>query len=167
MLDSYRQQSKLKLASTVISIAFVAGLVGLANAIRPATTTSAFKATPTSQMSTGRKEPVANNNSGQASSSGYKDGSYTATSYYYVPHSQEGIQVNLQLSNGIIKDVSVRNTESDPVSASYQEGFASSYKSYVVGQKIDQLNLGTISGASDTTQGFDDAINQIISRAQA
>lgn len=163
MLDTYRQQTKLKLISTVLSVAFVAGIVGLANAVRPeSNSVSAFKAGTTTSQPIARQSKSAT-----PSSSGYKNGNYTATSYYFVPHSQQAIRVNLQLTNGVIKDVSIQNTESDPVSASYQQGFASTYKSYVAGQKIDQLNLGTISGASDTTQGFDDAINQIIAQAQA
>ena len=79
----------------------------------------------------------------------------------------ESIQVNLTLKNGVVTDVSIQNSESDRESAAYQQDFASAYKSYVVGKQISGLRLGNVAGASDTTQGFDDAVSKIATQAQA
>jgi uncharacterized protein with FMN-binding domain len=99
--------------------------------------------------------------------SGYKDGTYTATSQYYVPHSYEEIQVSLTVKNGIVTDSSIQNSEGDRESAQFQEQFTAYYKSYVVGKNLSGLSLSRIAGASDTTQGFNDAVTQIQSKAQA
>jgi hypothetical protein len=37
----------------------------------------------------------------------------------------------------------------------------------VVGQKISDLNLDSVAGASDTTSGFNEAVAQIAQQAQA
>ena len=97
----------------------------------------------------------------------YKDGTYTASSSYFVPHSNESIAVSVTLKGGVVTDVSVQNSEGDGESAAYQEDFTASYKSHVVGKKISGLQLSVIAGASDTTQGFNDALSQINSKAQA
>ena len=102
-----------------------------------------------------------------ATSSGYIDGTYTATSSYYVPRSTESIQVSLTLKNGIITDSSIKNSESNRESAQYQQSFASIYKSYVTGKNISGLNLSYVAGASDTTQGFDDAMSKIQNQAKS
>lgn len=99
--------------------------------------------------------------------SSYKDGTYSASSSYYVPHGQESIQVTLTLKNGVVTDSSVTNSETNYESASYQEGFAQEYKSYVIGKNIKDVQLSYVAGASDTTNGFNDAVNSIMSQAQS
>jgi uncharacterized protein with FMN-binding domain len=102
-----------------------------------------------------------------ASTSGYRDGTFSATSSYYVPHSNETINVSLTLQNGVISNAAIINSEGDDQSARYQQDFATVYKSYVVGKKISDLQIGVIAGASDTSQGFNDALSQIASKAKA
>lgn len=112
--------------------------------------------------------PMSSSSSGSGMmSSSYKDGTYTASSSYYVPHGQESIQVTLTLKNGVVTDSSVTNSETNYESASYQEGFAQEYKSYVVGKNIKDVQLSYVAGASDTTNGFNDAVNSIMSQAQS
>jgi uncharacterized protein with FMN-binding domain len=107
-------------------------------------------------------------NSNATSTTGnYKDGTYAATSKYSVPPGEESIQVTLTLSGGTITDASIQNSENDPESAQFQEDFATSYKSSVVGKKIAVLHLGNIAGASDTAQAFNDALSQITTKAQS
>jgi uncharacterized protein with FMN-binding domain len=108
-----------------------------------------------------------NTNSSSAATGSYKDGTYTATSNYQVPHGSESIKVNLTLKGGVVTSSSVQNSENNFDSAQFQEGFAATYQSYVVGKKISGLQLGAISGASDTTAGFNEALSQIASQAQA
>jgi len=112
-------------------------------------------------------DSTTSDSSTSSASSNYKDGTYTATSTYEVPHGDEEIEVNLTLSGGTITNVSVQNSEYDYDSARYQEDFAAEYKQYVVGKKIDGLQLNYIAGASDTTEGFNDALSKIASQAQA
>jgi uncharacterized protein with FMN-binding domain len=165
MLDTYEQHSKRKLAATILSIVVIAGIVLFADQLRstsPNTISKVVQTTPTTQTST-----VPSSTSSNATSNNYKDGAYTASSSYYVPHGSESIQVNLTVSNGVVTAASITNSESDPTSATYQEDFAATYKSQVVGQKIAGLQLGSIAGASDTTQGFNDALSQIAAKAQA
>lgn len=102
-----------------------------------------------------------------ATSSGYKDGTYTASSDYFVPDGDESIKVTLTVKGGVVTDSQIANSESDPESASYQEDFASSYKGYVVGKKLNTIQLSYVAGASDTTQGFNNALTKIESQAQA
>ena len=177
MLETYEKNPKRKLVVTVLTIIVIAGTIILADhfksqslktssasqtvtvtpAVVPATTnppaTTATTPTPTAATVP------------PASSSGYKDGSYTASSDYYVPHGNETIGVSLVVTNGVITKASIQNSENDNQSARYQEDFAAEFKNYVVSKKISGLRLGVIAGASDTTQGFNDALSRISSKA--
>jgi uncharacterized protein with FMN-binding domain len=100
-------------------------------------------------------------------SSSYKDGTYTASASYFVPHGNEDIDVTLTLQNGVVTDSQITNSESDPESARFQQDFVQMYKSYVVGKNISGLHLSYIAGASDTTDGFNTAVQKIVTQAQA
>lgn len=179
MLDTYHKQAKKRLVATVISLIIIAGVVvytdhveasdgNTSNAANVTATTStpSTNSTPHSTTPTDMAAPTTSSSSSSISS-GYKDGTYSATSDYYVPHGDEEIQVSLTLKDGVVTGASIQNSESDRESVGYQKDFASAYKSYVVGKKISGLRLSVISGASDTTQGFNDAVSQIASKAQA
>lgn len=101
-----------------------------------------------------------------ANATAYKDGTYTAKSEYYVPHGYETIQVTLTLKGDVVTASSIVNSESNPESASFQEDFAGAYKSYVVGKNIDSINLSYVAGASDTTDGFNEALAKIQAEAR-
>jgi uncharacterized protein with FMN-binding domain len=172
MQPMYERQSKFKLIASLATIIVVAGIIVVADheksenrqGIVGTSTTSSLQSTATSSGTS----TVSNASSATSSTTtGYKDGTYSATSSYYVPHSTEDIQVSVTLKDGVITASSVTNSESDPDSAQFQESFTSAYKSYVVGKSISGLSLNTISGASDTTQGFNDALSKIASEAQA
>lgn len=105
--------------------------------------------------------------SSPTTTSSFKDGAYTASSDYYVPHGAENISVTLSIKNGVVTNSSISNSETNPESAQFQEDFASQYKSYVVGKSISGLRLSYVAGASDTAQGFNDAVQQIQTQAQA
>lgn len=178
MLQTYEQHSKKKLIATVLAVMVIAGMVVFADAVKSGKFSDeiAEHTNSHSQTSLAVKTPaVATNASTTTSSttpasttnSGYRDGTYSATQSYYVPHSNESIKVDLTLSGGVITDISIQNSEGDRDSAAYQQDFAASYKSYVVGKKISGLQLSVIAGASDTTQGFADALSQIATQAQA
>lgn len=180
MLDTYHNQAKKRLIATVVSLIIIAGVVLYADHIKAsradststvATTGTSSTSRPSSSMTdttpTTSDQSSASGSSSSSSSSAYKDGTYSATSDYYVPHGSEQIEVTLTLKDGTITGSSIKNSESDRESVGYQEDFASAYKNFVVGKKIIGLQLSTISGASDTTQGFNDAVSQIASKAQS
>ncbi|MDB5169085.1 MAG: hypothetical protein JWO41_441 [Candidatus Saccharibacteria bacterium] len=172
MLDTYEQHSKRKLAATLLSIVVIAGSIVFADHFKAKNTVSAATTIPTSQPTqatpaTQSTPAPATPSTAATASSGYTDGNYSGSSSYNVPHGNESIQVNVELKDGVITSASIQNSEGDNVSASYQQDFASVYKSYVVGKKISGLQLGVIAGASDTTQGFVDALSQISSKAKA
>lgn len=132
-----------------------------ANAASTAATslsTSGTSSTPSTSSSTATTP---------STSATYKDGTYSATSNYYVPHGVESIKVTLTLKGGIVTDSNIVNSETNNESASYQEGFAQEYKSSVVGKNIKDVQLSYVAGASDTTNGFNDAVNSIINQAQS
>jgi uncharacterized protein with FMN-binding domain len=180
MQQSYGNQSKAKVTGAILAVLVIAGIVLIADhfksnttAASTATTTSQTAATDTStpdsanDTSTSNTSSTATDTTTSASSSAYRDGTYTATSDYYVPHGSEEISVKLTIANGIITDSTVTNSEGDRDSAEYQEDFVASYKSYIVGKSISGLSLSRVAGASDTTQGFNDALSQIADQAQA
>lgn len=108
-----------------------------------------------------------NSSAPAANSSGYKNGTYTASSDYYVPHGYESIAVSLTVNNGTVSDVSIQNSENNGTSAFFQENFSGVYKSQVVGRKLSGLQISDVSGASDTTRAFNTALNQIENQVQA
>jgi uncharacterized protein with FMN-binding domain len=176
-MNTFEQHSKRKLIATILSVVIIAGIVVFADHLKstglPLATTASqdsnASAPDTSTDIDTDTSATTNSTSSTTSTSGtsgYANGTYTASSDYYVPHGEESIQVSLTLKDGVITDSSITNSEGDHDSAAFQEEFASSYKSYVVGQKISGLQLSIISGASDTTQGFNDALSQIASKAQ-
>jgi uncharacterized protein with FMN-binding domain len=101
------------------------------------------------------------------SSTSFKDGSYTATGSYESPGGTENITVHLTLKGGVIAATSADSGAQDPDASSYQQVFISKYKSLVVGKKIADVNLSRVSGSSLTSQGFNDAIQQIENQAKA
>jgi uncharacterized protein with FMN-binding domain len=179
MLQTYEKNSQRKLVATLLTIVVIAGAVLFADQLKTKSSTTVSAVSPSSSATitttaasnTPAVTPTAASSSTSAStpatsSSGYKDGTYTSTSGYYVPHSSESIDVTLTISNGVITNASIQNSEGDNVSARYQEDFAASYKSHVVGKSISGLKLSIVSGASDTTLGFNDALSQIASEAK-
>jgi uncharacterized protein with FMN-binding domain len=173
MQPTYESRSKTKLVVTVLTIIVVAGAVLLIDNLKPksSTQTAAVQSTDSSQaVPTTDSSSTTDNtapSAAPAQTSTLKDGTYTASTDYFVPHGNENIEVTLTLKGDVITGSTVRNSEGDPDSASFQEDFTSAYKSYVVGKKITDVRLGVVAGASDTSQAFNDALQQIVSKAQA
>ena len=100
------------------------------------------------------------------SSAAYRDGTYTASSDYSVPRSFENIKVTLTVSNNVVTDSQIVNSEGDHESAEWQDRFAAAYKSQVVGKKLSEVQLSHVAGASDTAEGFNEALDKIKTQAQ-
>lgn len=166
----YQHRSKAKLAVAVAAIIVIAGIILVLNHAKSdadhsdaATTQSTAMTTPDDTAASSDDATVDTT----TSSGSYTDGTYSATSEYFVPHGEETIKVSLTVKNGVVTDSSIENSEYDHDSALFQEEFADEYKSQVVGKALSSLSLRTIAGASDTTQGFNDAVSQIRDKAQA
>jgi uncharacterized protein with FMN-binding domain len=159
----------LKVTSGVAVIIAVV-LVTIASAVsandkKQQTATTANQTTSASISAT--TTPATSTTTTPSTSTSYKDGTYTASNQYYVPHGYEDIKVTLTVKSGVVTSSTVVNSENDRESQIFQEDFASMYKSYVVGKNIDGLNLSSVAGASDTTSGFNSAVNDIQNQAKA
>jgi uncharacterized protein with FMN-binding domain len=117
---------------------------------------------PTPSTDTTTNTPVAT-----TQSSGYKDGTYTASASYGVPHGQNSIEVSITLKNGTVTSVKNTHGYSDRESGRYIDSFDTAIESSVVGAAIEGLSLSRVAGASLTTYGFDDALASIANQAKA
>ena len=101
-------------------------------------------------------------------SSTYKDGTYSVTGSYYSPGGSEEIAVQLTLKNDVIVSADVQaNNPSGGTAARYQKIFISNFKPYVIGKKINTVQLDRVSGASLTPHGWNDAVVKIEAEAKA
>lgn len=173
MLETHQRHGKARLAATIISLIVVAGIIVLADhlktkgtAVSSVTTQSTPPVTSSSGSTGSTSTSTGSTSSTNSSGTSFSDGTYNASSDYQVPDGDENIAVSLTLKGGVVTDASVQNSESDPTSASFQEDFASAFKSQVVGKKISGLQIGVVAGASDTSQAFNEAVSQIANKAQ-
>lgn len=153
---------------SIIAIIVIVLLVAAAGAVvamnnKETTTTSG---NDTSQISSNNTTASGENNA-TASTGNYKDGTYNATGSYRTPGGQESIEVKITLSGGVISDASVTQNATGGEAEEYQSKFTASYKSEVVGKKIDEVSLSRVAGSSLTPLGFNTALDTIKSEAQA
>ncbi|HLZ14986.1 MAG TPA: hypothetical protein VKQ34_03255 [Candidatus Saccharimonadales bacterium] len=97
----------------------------------------------------------------------YKDGTYSATGTYDSPGGTENIKVSVTLQNDVITATSAQNRANDPDGREFEDAFIMEYKQFVVGKDISSLQLDNVAGSSLTTQGFNDALDQIKAQAKA
>jgi len=102
-----------------------------------------------------------------ATSSAYKDGTYSATGNYTSPAGQETVDVTVRIANGIVTDAQFTGHGQNPVSQMRQQAFKEGFQAQVVGKPIDQISLGVVNGSSLAPKGFIDALNKIKVEAQA
>jgi uncharacterized protein with FMN-binding domain len=95
----------------------------------------------------------------------YKDGTYKVTTTYMSPGGKDNLGVSVTIVNDKIVDSTVTNMAGDGESKSYQNRFMMRFKKVIVGQSIDGLKLNVTSGASLTTNSFNDALTKIRQQA--
>ncbi|WP_334171487.1 FMN-binding protein [Sinomonas sp.] len=108
--------------------------------------------------------PAATSSSASASGPGaqpYRDGTFCADGHYVSPNGPETIGVALTLKSGVVTNVQITEHPTSANTRLYQRHFASGIKDVVVGKKLDDLNVGVVSGSSLTGQGFNDAVTVI------
>lgn len=130
--------------------------------------TSQIDNASTSQDSNDTVVPGGSSNKDAANSGvTYKDGTYVVSDTYSSPGGIEDIKVTLTISGNSISDVSVVQEANNDESAEYQQKFQQGYKSKVVGKSLSSLELSRSSGASLTTNAFNDALEEIRTKAKA
>lgn len=92
----------------------------------------------------------------------YEDGIYSATGSYISPAGRESIELTVTIKEGVITNTSIMNQATDPEALQHQELFSDHYKTLIVGKKInDVASLSRVAGSSLTSNGFNDALDQI------
>lgn len=97
----------------------------------------------------------------------YTNGQYQTIATYRSPGGTDKLGVSLTITNDVVSDANVTNMASNETSERYEDSFINSYRSYVVGKKLSELKLDRVSGASLTTEAFNDAVAQIKVQAKS
>ncbi|MDR7085168.1 uncharacterized protein with FMN-binding domain [Aeromicrobium panaciterrae] len=97
----------------------------------------------------------------------YKDGVYEAEAEYSNPAGVSKVKVEVTLADGVISVVKVTPEATNGTSKGFQQKFASGIAPAAVGKSIDELDISKVSGSSLTSQGFNQAIEQIKADATA
>lgn len=123
---------------------------------------------PTSSDSASTNTSQTSNQTNNSTTAGsYKDGTYKADGTYQSPGGSETVHLTVTLSGGAITATEFTADASGGTAKSYQQQFISGYKSLVVGKKVDEVNLDRVAGSSLTSGGFNQALDQIKSDAEA
>ncbi len=95
----------------------------------------------------------------------YKDGTFTASGDYNSPGGQESVNVTVGLIGGIIESINIEGVNNNQTSDRYQQLFIEGVSGEVVGQDINEVEIGIINGSSLTGAGFNKAIEAIRTEA--
>lgn len=96
----------------------------------------------------------------------YEDGTYTATGGYVDGGGNDtSIDVELTIADNEITAVTVTPQATDSSSLGYQNSFAGGIDDEVVGQALEDVNVGAVSGSSLTPNGFNAAVADIQDQA--
>lgn len=96
----------------------------------------------------------------------YVDGTYTKIGSYQSPGGTDSITVSVTVKNDVVESVSLVNGGSSEASVNFQNLFIDGVKGQVVGQKLENVSVGVVNGASLTGTGFNQAIADIKAAAQ-
>jgi uncharacterized protein with FMN-binding domain len=133
-------------------------------------TTSTSGTTTTSQNTTLASTGTSSGSSASASTStsSYKDGTYTASQSYRVPHGgQNTVKATVVIASGKITAVTTSNDYTDGESGMYIQDFESSVSGMMVGKSMGSMMSSRIGGASLTSSAFYNALDTIATQAQA
>jgi len=126
------------------------------------------KGTDTETTQTTETTPVSDANTDtDAVTSSYKDGTYSATGSYSSPGGRESIKLTVTIKDGVIVSTSLDEKASNGEAKEYQDDFDNGYKTLVVGKNINEVSLSRVAGSSLTSNGFNDALDEIKSDAKA
>jgi len=95
------------------------------------------------------------------------DGTYTVTGGYQSPNGPETVVVTLSIADGIVTEAVVEPQATNATSSRYQGQFAEGIAEEVVGKPLAEVEVTRVAGSSLTGRGFNEALDQIRSEAQA
>lgn len=162
-------QQRTKIIGIIIIVLLVvastAGVVALQD--QPSTTTvsrptsTSTSTTTESPVDTSTQSTTSTTNTPDTST-GYKDGTYSAVGGFDTPDGYEEIGVKLTIASGLISAVAIDDSSIYiRESFEYTERFIGSIDNAVIGKSIDSLSLRRVAGASLTTNGFNNALDTI------
>lgn len=127
------------------------------------------EATATPSATTATTEPTTSAPPASGATGEFRPGEYEAIGSYTTPDGRtQKIEVEVDLAaDGTITDLDADGQAEGGNSEQYQKKFESGIDQQVVGRKITELDVDKVSGSSLTSGGFNSAIKQIISQAQA
>ncbi len=168
-----KTQDKLLITLGTAAVLAVSGFVGFSlfatpdsQASTPSSSQVAFSNQTTSAPTTSSTNNTSSSTTGTSTRSSYKDGTYTATSSYMVPHgAQNSITSTIVVSSGKITSVTTSNNYSDHESANYIDWFNQEISSAVAGQGLGDISVSRVGGASLTTSAFNDTLDTIRTQA--
>lgn len=99
--------------------------------------------------------------------SAYKDGTYSATGSYVSPGGRQTVDLTVTIENGVITSTSLASNDASGEARDYIQRFASGYQAEVVGKSVNEVELSRVAGSSLTSNGFNDALDQIKDEAAA
>lgn len=156
---------KGKIITTSLILAAIAILYIVVTSMNSTKASTGAHAAPAT-TSTQTHSTLGNSTASSSSATGsYADGTYTSVITYRTPSSREAMKVTFTIKDGSVTSSSLNQSDGNRESAAYQQGFASTYESYVVGKKLSDIQLSRISGASLTTNAFNEAVANIQSKA--
>jgi len=97
----------------------------------------------------------------------FADGTYTATGGYRSPNGSETIIVTVSVADGIVTEATVDPQATNSSSVRYQGEFAGGFAGEVVDKPLAEVEVTRVAGSSLTGRGFNEAMDQIRSEAQA
>lgn len=155
-----------------VAVMAASGIAGYTLFAAPdAASNSGSNIATTSQQSSSTAGTTSNATSTSSSNSAavgsYKDGTYTGTASYMVPHGSNAISVTLTVKDGAIVSASAQHNYNDGESSRYVNSFDASLSSSVDGESLADISLHRIGGASLTTEAFSEVLDTIRSQASA
>lgn len=154
---------KLHPGITALIVIVLVGIAATAVIVIHNNSSTKTNTTDTSTTTTQQAETAADS----STSTTYKDGTYNATGSYSSPGGKQSIELTVTLKNGVITDTSLVADATDGDAKEYQADFKSAYKDLVVGKNVDTVSLSRVAGSSLTSNGFNDALDQIKTDAKA
>jgi len=174
-----QQSRKKELIAALVVLLVVAGIVTAVvlknkksdtNASKDDSAATTLAESTDADTKTPASEPTTDTTATESAStntSGFKDGTYTATGNYSTPEDTESITVKVTLKDGNIIDTTATASMKTEEAKEYAGQFIASYKPLVVGKNISSIKLSRVSGSSLTSQGFNRAIDEIETQAKS
>lgn len=94
----------------------------------------------------------------------YTNGTYRTQSTYRTPEGTYVMDVTLVIANDSVTSASL-SFDADGARSGYSKRFTSGYQNQVISKNLEGLNLSRVSGASLTTNAYNNALNNIRNQA--